>query len=709
MKRLLLALFLWLAALPATAQDAATLVADRVLLSGNSTLIAEGSVEVFFKGAVLKARRIVYDRTTDKLTIEGPITLNDGKGTVLLAGAAELSRDLSEGLLTSARMVLQEQLQLAAHEIRRSEGRYTELTRVVASSCRICPGQPTPLWEIRAKRVVHDQEQRRLTFEHAQLRFAGVPVFYVPRMRLPDPTVDRATGFLAPKIRTNSALGFGVMLPYFIAIGDSRDLTITPYYAVSRTATLNLRYREATRTGSFAVEGAVTRDSLIAGELRGYVLSSGRFALPKGFELRYSLEAVSDPAYLLDYGITDRDRLESGVSVTRTRKNEYAEARFTHYRSIRAGESNATLPTIVADGILLRRFRPEILGGQGGFSFRLHAQGRTSTSLLDGDGDGEADGRDVARASASLDWRRNWTLPGGILGAAMFETTAQAYAIAQDPAYPGAVVRIVPAAAVELRWPWVKASGNGAAQMIEPVVQVVWSPDSLTAVPNEDSRVVEFDEGNLFSLNRFPGSDRYERGLRANIGVSWTRLDPSGWSFGVTGGRVLRGRDLVQFTNGSGLDGTSSDWLLAAEVRSAGGLTLTNRALFDDTFSFTKNELRMGLDSARYDLAASYIYMIADPAEGRPSDTSELTLDAGWQITDGWRGRVNTRYDAVAERAAAAGFGLTYRNECASVDLSLSRRFTSSTSVDPATDFNLSVTLLGFGAGAAGVRRSCGG
>ena len=46
MRRLLLALALWLAALPALAQDAATLVADRVFLNGNDTLTAEGAVEV---------------------------------------------------------------------------------------------------------------------------------------------------------------------------------------------------------------------------------------------------------------------------------------------------------------------------------------------------------------------------------------------------------------------------------------------------------------------------------------------------------------------------------------------------------------------------------------------------------------------------------------------------------------------------------------
>ncbi len=190
MRRLIAVLALWLFALPALAQDAATLIADRVFLSGDETLTAEGAVEVFYKGARLTARRIVFDGKTEQLTIEGPITLVDGTGTVMLADSAELSRDLTDGILTGARMVLDDQLQLAAAEMARIGGRFTRLSRVVASSCQVCPSNPTPLWEIRARRVIHDQRERQLYFDQAQFRVAGLPVFYVPRLRMPGPHAE---------------------------------------------------------------------------------------------------------------------------------------------------------------------------------------------------------------------------------------------------------------------------------------------------------------------------------------------------------------------------------------------------------------------------------------------------------------------------------------------------------------------------------------
>ena len=38
-------------------------------------------------------------------------------------------------------------------------------------------------------------------------------------------------------------------------------------------------------------------------------------------------------------------------------------------------------------------------------------------------------------------------------------------------------------------------------------------------ITNEDSRNFEFDDTNLFAINRFPGRDRYEGGPRVNYGL----------------------------------------------------------------------------------------------------------------------------------------------------------------------------------------------
>lgn len=707
MRRSLAALLtvLCLTTAPALAQDRATLIADNVSVQGTSVLVAEGHIEIFFKGQRVTASRIEYDQAKGLLKISGPIMLTDGQGTVILADQAELSADLSEGLMTSARLVLDQQLQLAAAELQRVDGRYSALNRVVASSCKVCAGSTTPLWEIRAKRVVHDQLERQLYFDHAQLRVAGVPVFYVPRLRMPDPTLTRATGFMLPVFRTTSTLGTGLKLPYFITLGKSRDLLLTPYLSTKNGRTVELRYRQAFATGGITLTGAVSRDDIRPADMRAYLQAEGNFTLPRDFRLSFKGIVVTDPGYLLDYGYSEADRLDSRIEITRVRRDQYISGRVIGLHSLRDADVNEALPGVLGDFTYAHRF--DIMGGMGGLTFQTHSHSRASSSLLDGNSDGFADGRDLVRASVLADWNRSVVLGNGMVLAGLLTAGADAYGISEDPA-AGSFTRGHGTAAVELRWPMVKAGAAGVAHILEPVAQVAVSTGAAAIDDPEDSALVEFDEGNLFALNRFPGADETETGLRANLGVSYLRVDPAGWTLGVTVGRVVRAQTGGDFSVASGLDGLTSDWLAALQLDLAGGVKLSNRFLLDDDLGISKAEVKLAMTAEKYGVSAGYVHVAADMDENRPLPTSELTLDGNLSLTPAWTARAASRYDFEAERMAKAGLGLTFKNECLLVDLSLSRRFTSSTSVTPTTDFGLSVELLGFGAGAeAGPSRQC--
>ncbi|MBW0157870.1 LPS-assembly protein LptD [Sedimentimonas flavescens] len=696
----------------ATAVDeAATLLADRILLTASDQLIAEGAVEIYYRSNRLSASRLIYDKKADRLTVEGPIRLIEPgeAGNVLLADQAELSRDLQNGIMVGARMVMARELQLAAARIERKDGRITTFSQVVASSCEICVTDPTPLWEIRARQITHDAEARQLVFDGAQFRVMGAPVFYFPHMRMPDPTVERMSGFLMPSVRTTSNLGTGIKVPYFFTLGDSADLTVEPYLSTSETVTLGMRYRRAFDNGTLEVNGAFSRDDILKDEDRGYLFIDSRFALPDDFNLGLQLRLTSDDAYLVDYDITDDDRLWSGVTLDRVRRDELIWARIGNTHSLREGESNSTEPMLAGDAQWIQVFRPGLIGGEATLEWQLGALRRAADSELDGgDLDLIPDGRDRVRASLVADWRRNWLLSGGILASTEAELALDAAVVNQDPNYETTNLRALPSLGLELRWPWVKTSG-AAAHVIEPVAQLIWSRDSLDELPNEDSWLTEFDEGNLFAFSRFPGGDMRERGLRANLGLSWTRNDAAGWSLGVTAGRVFHAEDLGQFSSGSGLSGTRSDWLVAAHLSGANGLMLSNRALFDDDLNFSRDELRLAYAADRYQIGAGYLWMEENPDEGRDDAISELQLESGWGLGRGWSGKFDARYDFTADRASRASLGLQYATECVTVDLSLSRRFTSSSSVKPETGIGLSVQLAGFGAKAASgaERRVC--
>lgn len=687
----------------------AVLVADDIRITRDRQLIATGNVEAFQGEVRLTAGSITYDPDTGNLIIGGPITIDDGAGVRIIANQAELSRDLQNGLLSGARLVLNEQLQLAAVQMNRVNGNYTQLYKTVVTSCKICADDPRPpLWQIRAQRIVHDQAAKQLYFDHAQFRVRDVPIFYIPRLRLPDPTQDRASGFLIPEIRSDSRLGTGFKLPYFIKMGDHRDLTLTPYLS-NNTRTLEFRYRQAFTRGRIIFEGAMSNDDLQPDDARGYLFGIGRFDLNNDYRLQFDFEAVSDDAYLNDYDYSEKDRLDSQIQLSRTQRDSFVRLTYINFKSLRDDEDDDLLPSDVVEALYERRFFPDALGGEVRISALAHMHERRSNVNFDADLDGVVDGRDVARLSFDASWRRTFTY-GGLQTQTVLGFGGDAIKISDDAIFPAEDAEFAPMASVTFRYPLVKQGADGARYIIEPVAQVSWVGGDGLTTPNEESTRVEFDEGNLLALSRFPASDRRERGWSAAFGASWSRFDPAGWSASITAAQIIHEDAQPDFTASSGLTGTDSDFLLAGGVRFDGGLAVSGRTLFDDKFDITKAELRGAWSNARFDLGGSYIWIDEDPAINQPDPIGEITFDGAYRIDRFWTASLDMRYDIEEGRAATAGAGLTYENECVRVGLSVNRSFADSTTIEPSTSLGLTVSLRGFAAhtGERVEVRSCG-
>lgn len=692
-----LALVLWLLPAAALAQAGpATLVADRIDFDAGR-LVASGDVEVFADGRILRASRITYLRDEDRLVVEGPLTLIDGDEAILVADFASLSPDLRDSVLRGARIVLADRLQIAASEITQGEeGRYTQLYGAVASACTICEDGGPPLWQIRARRIVHDTRERQIYFDQARFEVLGVPVAWLPRLRLPDPTLERSSGWLAPRFSSDDLLGTGVTTPYFIALGPSRDLTLAPYVTTQETRSLGFRYRQAFDSGTLRVSGALGEDEVRRGDLRGYLFAEGLFALPRDYRLVFDLEAVTDDDYLVQYGITERDRLDSRIAVERVERDSRLVAETILYQSLRDGEDDRFLPTRVVTLERQGRFRPDRIGGQGVWTLQAHGRQRTASSVPAGQPDNAA--RDVLRASAAFDWQRSWVGSEGLVLTGLAGLHVDAYNIRQDATFADtAFARAVPYAGLELRLPLERRSAT-AREVLAPVAQVILAPSNKARTPDEDSLTPEFDEGNLFSASRFAGRDTRELGNRLNLGLGYTRYDASGWEVGGLVGRVLRPQDLDQFRSGTGLDGKSSDWLVSVGMQYRDRLQVLSRSTFDDHLAFSRSETSVAWAGERLALDTQYTWLEGDVAAGRPIDTSEWTVDAALELGRDWTAEANWQYDFVTNDASRAGLGLIYRSDCVTVDFGVERRFTSTTTLQPSTTFGLSVELAGFGA-----------
>ena len=94
-----------------------------------------------------------------------------------------------------------------------------------------------------------------LSFTHAEtVKIFDFPIFYLPKLSHPDPTVDRRSGFLSPSISDTKNLGSGVSIPYFWALNDDKNFTITNNLYFSENPLFLGEYHQAFRNSNFLAE-----------------------------------------------------------------------------------------------------------------------------------------------------------------------------------------------------------------------------------------------------------------------------------------------------------------------------------------------------------------------------------------------------------------------------------------------------------------------
>ncbi|GHA40394.1 LPS-assembly protein LptD [Amylibacter ulvae] len=670
-----------------TAPAGVGLFADQISYDPDAkSLIATGNVRVIYNDQVLTTDRVIYNQATGELTLPAAFELVSDDGTVVTGTSATLDDKATRGLITGAQILINDQFQMAASDFSRSQGRYKVMQQVVASTCNICYDNKVPFWQIRSKRVVHDEQERRIHFENPSLRLLGVPVLYLPYLSTPDPTVSRATGFLIPSFRHSSNLGYRVDLPYYIAIDDHRDATITPSIASAESFVVEGEYRHRFVNGQITANGAIAlADPLSDTRFRSFATVTGDFNLRRDYQLAFKLDLSSDNTFLDQYDFNDDDRLFNFITLEKTTDDSFFSLGASFTQSLRADEVDEEIPLVFPQVYYRKNLDFDALPGRFGYTAQ-------TVSLI------RTDGSRVARVGGQLDWYNNWQFNNGLLLNAETKVEGNTYLVSNSTEYPERhYTNFTPTAAVELRYPLSKTVGN-AIHVIEPIAQLVWSPDRAFDSPNEDSPQAEFSENNLFSTDRFQGFDESERGLRLNVGVNYLRYDPRGWELGVTVGRVFRQRDLNQFPDSvsAGLDGIVSDYVGAFNLRFPNQFSLSSRALFDGRGKVSKNETRFSTTYKKLDLDASYVWLDEQVVLDENDRQHEIALDARYQANQNWLFNAEWRHDLEANDATERTLGVEYENECAKIAFSVSLQNEALGKLT--REFGLKISLEGLGA-----------
>ncbi len=680
------------------------LQADAVTYDSKARLVtATGNVEITTEQSRLLADRLTYEEETGTVTATGNVSLVDSRGAVAFADSVRLTGDLRDGAIENLDLVIKESARLSAARAERTGGMVTTLDRAVFTTCEICSaaGDRTPLWQVKALRVVRDQNRQRLIYEDATFEIFGVAVASLPYFEQPDPETPRSSGVLSPIAGTSDNLGYFVEIPYYFALAPNYDLTLTPLIGTEELPLLKAEWRHLTENGNYWLDGSLTyadeRDAdgrrIGRQSMASHVFGKGRFSEGDVTRWGFDVQLASSDTYLKRFEISNRDRLTSRVFATYDDATLWADASAYYFQGLRATDREGLTP--IALPFLRASYTPEELwfGGQLQIDASLLALHRT-------------DGLNTRRLSASVSWERRLVTAGGQLVTLFGEVRGDLYHT-EDPdplLNPGirdghTAGRLLGLAGLDIRYPLVRPFADGAL-VVEPIVQLIAAPygGNPGTIPNEDSQSFEFDETNLFSINKFPGLDLWESGPRANMGVRIAYIMPDDGLIEFYGGQTLRPEAARVFNASTGLEETQSDFVGRFTFKPTDEISIIQRFRIEkDDLTVRRQEVLVRTDYDWLQFDASYVRLAQDAATLTATPREEIAAGGRLWVSDYWSLVGGVRRDIEQGEMVESRFGIAYEDECAALEIGFRRDFTRDRDIEPSTSIMFQIKLKTFG------------
>lgn len=684
--------------------DVPTLLsADEVAYDQDLGLItASGKVEIAQGQRVLLADKVTYNERTGDVTASGNVSLLEPTGDVLFADYVELTDELKNGFIRDVRVLLADNSRLAANTADRRDGNTTILDRAVYSPCNLCPTDPTrpPLWQIKAVKVVHDQQAKVIEYKDATMEVFGLPVAYLPYFRHPDPTVDRQSGLLMPSFSRNDYFGLRARVPYYWALGSDREAIVTPELSEKEGAQLQAEYRQRTEKGEFFIDGSGTYvderddngDPTGDKEFRGHIRSLGRFRIDDGRRWGFNLFRASDDTYLRRYTIPGGrlDTLTSRLFAESVQGRSYGIVDSYAFQSVRPDDPPGSTPIVLPDASYSWTGEPSERGGR----FLVDAN---MLSLY------RTEGTDTRRLSFAGGWQLPYYAPAGDVYTLTAQLRGDGYWVNEgvDGANPEGseqstlTGRLRPLLALDWRWPWVSSDGR-LRHVIEPMASVVLTPygGNPGAIPNEDSQSFEFDDTNLFSLSRFPGIDRYESGPRLSYGLRAGTYGGGGYSE-LFAGQILKPREDNTFPAGSGLVGQKSDYVARATIAPSRYFSFIDRIRVDqDSLELRRHEVLASMGPNALRLSVSYAALDRSLFSDDFGNREAVTLSLFARLTEHWSFFGQHSRDLTDDGGSLLNYlGLRYTDECLDIIFYAERDFVTVRDLRPSTTFGVRFLL----------------
>ena len=559
-------------------------------------------------------------------------------------------------------------------------------------------------WNLNAGELIHDKEQKKITYKNASLDLNNVPVLYLPYFAHPDPTVKRESGFLPPTLANlGGDIGSTIKIPYFYPVSQSADFTVSPVYYFKQHPLLLGEYREKFKNGDMSLEGGFTQGYK---EVTTTKTDGSRHHLYGNLNLIFSdkildqtilnakVQQVNNPTYLRVNKINstndgfkknlikeDDTKLTNEINLNSFGKTENLNIKAATYRDIsvikNSDQYSYLLPELSYSKYNL--FNDNNLSLNSIFKSQNTNTNQNKSTFIN-----------------NLDYSTQDFYNNNLGIGYKFLTKINNINYYSDYKTPNQNLnsQINPVVGFDTSLPFAKINKD-TEQYIIPRILTRYAPGKMTNATTNDTTL---NTDNIFSMNRMNSDELIEKDLSFNLGADWiwqekrtNNREPEKATISV--GQVLKLNKDLDMPTKSSLQKSNSDIVSKINYLSPKNFDVTLKSTFDNQlnhiyyndFTFKKNFTSSEVNFNFYEKNSH----IGNERYAKANVTS--------YITDSTKLKIESDRNLKTDLTNSHKLGIENENECIRYGFYLQKNYSTDKDLKPATSVYFGVTLLPFG------------
>ena len=567
----------------------------------------------------------------------------------------------------------------------------SSFNKSIFTLCEFSEDEKCPPWTIQASNMLHDNQSKTIYYNNAVIKVYNIPIFYAPRLSHPDPSVDRRSGFLVPFFSNTKNLGAGLSVPYFWAVNEDKNFTLTNKLYVEQNPLFLGEYHQAFKNSNLLTDFGYTKGYKTTSPTKRKGEKSHIFAKfnkifksDSGSEntLNISLQKVSDDKYLKLHKIKtslvdfNNDILESALNFTHTNQDLFFGFNASVFETLKADYNDKyeyILPEIVLDKNLISNDKFGNLDLQTNFKTHNYDTNKLTSFLVN-----------------DFQWSSNNKIFKSVMKNKFLGNFKNINYQAKnvDIYKTDNTNELFGAIGLLSEIDFFKKLGS-TNHLFTPKALLKYSPGSMRK-EQEGSRL---DPINAYKLNRLGEINNFETGNTATLGFDYNIKKNNINKLDFSVAQVINEKENKKFNSITGMDEKLSDLVGFATLNVSENLNLNYDFAIDQNYkdlNYTDVGAKLNLNNI--DIDFNYLQ-----ENNHIGDQDYFKTKIGYKNTKDGVISFETKRNLITNSAEFYNLSYEYFNDCLRAGLVYRREFYNDSELEPENSLMFNITLTPFG------------